>query len=161
MFGSATLRIMPLSYFDCLLGCAKEGKSTIGVWTILSVRGREVEIVSRQLWRVSKTYGAYPKLQTKTPPEGGVFITWWPGAESNHRHKDFQSYLLPKLYPTISTKTTTYKKSFSYSGALHRYAVDSWLTVTKMDFYHLINIFKAKRGNEHANPFFHQNLTFV
>ena len=39
-------------------------------------------------------------MDVKKPTFAGlVFRFWWPGAESNHRHKDFQSSALPTELP--------------------------------------------------------------
>ena len=39
------------------------------------------------------------KPEKKIAQQVGYSDSWWPGAESNHRHKDFQSSALPTELP--------------------------------------------------------------
>ena len=52
------------------------------------------------------TRTVYPRKQ-RSQPHGLASLQgkpWWPGAESNHRHKDFQSSALPTELPGLSRK---------------------------------------------------------
>ncbi len=49
------------------------------------------------------------KKNKKTPQKGSFLTLWWRGAESNRRHKDFQSFALPTELPSQDDKVITYK----------------------------------------------------
>ncbi len=78
----------------------------------------------RGCWGLS-TSGAnsIPEPGTTTPnyakrPTRGRFLIWWPGAELNHRHKDFQSSALPTELPGQIRYCYYYDLRFAYKPLL-------------------------------------------
>ena len=71
--------------------------------------GKEARTLDLYLGKVSLYQLSYSRRETtevikeKPIAEMGKSI-WWPGAESNHRHKDFQSSALPTELPGLSLK---------------------------------------------------------
>ena len=61
-----------------------------------NVQGSPLDCLERTTRWFSSAPG-HPK--TKKAPLRGAFCVWWPGAESNHRHADFQSAALPTELP--------------------------------------------------------------
>jgi hypothetical protein len=69
--------------------------------------GKEARTLDLYLGKVSLYQLSYSRRETtevikeKPIAKMGNSI-WWPGAESNHRHKDFQSSALPTELPGLS-----------------------------------------------------------
>jgi hypothetical protein len=53
----------------------------------------------------------------KKPTANDGLSIWWPGAESNHRHKDFQSSALPTELPGLASNYSISSGAISLAAA--------------------------------------------
>ena len=74
--------------------------------------GVEIEFGNNQIRLETSSYKP-TKAKTPARTQGFFSFRWWPGAESNHRHKDFQSSALPTELPGHLKGEMILQKGFS------------------------------------------------
>ena len=99
--------------FPLTNGLSAKGKAP-SLWTGLLHKekygaGKEARTLDLYLGKVSLYQLSYSRRGTtevikEKPITRMGHSIWWPGAESNHRHKDFQSSALPTELPGLSLK---------------------------------------------------------